>query len=233
MAMVVTESATGVAGGMPGVDNYYASVWAGPSFDPDAPPSDPEPPIPEPYVEDETGIPQDAGLSCDALAEAGMSYPEVVSYWMRHEMDPALASDGDGKPCAEEFDAAAVAAVYGGDHTLTAYVFADMTTGTFTVSGPAVESGTICASGNTEFIGENEPVHGGYFRWEDRYTCADGSGSFVLGMDLFIETGAAAWGVWSIVSGTDDYESLRGGGGAEDVFGVHNDLPGRVFTIED
>ena len=46
MALAVTDAGTAVAGGMPGIDNFYAAVWAGPNFDPAAPPADPQPPPP-------------------------------------------------------------------------------------------------------------------------------------------------------------------------------------------
>jgi hypothetical protein len=45
-AIVVTDAAIAVAGGLPEDNDFHAAVWVGPAFDPNAPP--PEPPLPTP-----------------------------------------------------------------------------------------------------------------------------------------------------------------------------------------
>ncbi|MCJ7781500.1 MAG: hypothetical protein MUQ27_11815, partial [Acidimicrobiia bacterium] len=45
--VVVDDGGIAVSGGMPYDNDYHAAVWVGPRFDPDAPPPDPGPPVPE------------------------------------------------------------------------------------------------------------------------------------------------------------------------------------------
>ena len=56
------------------------------------------------------------------------------------------------------------------------------------------------------------------WRWEDLYTCDDGSGTFLLRANEFYEDGQHVAGVWDISSGTDGHVSLTGGGGVNTVY---------------
>jgi hypothetical protein len=81
--------------------------------------------------------------------------------------------------------------------------------GTFTASG-----GAICASGTTSDV-VDAFQHGTILAFHDlkTFTCADGSGTFTLDVWAATKVGAPIdIGVWSVVSGTDAYELLRGRG---------------------
>ena len=217
MAIVATDAGIAVAGGMPYADDFHAAVWAGPTFDPNAPPPDPQPPVPTEEEEEElTGLAAlEAGFSCEELAAEGLGYPDVVVYWTLHEVPIELDPDGNGIPCENAHPTADIAEVFGGPEALAVRLVSDLPAQLFSATGPAVDAGLVCASGTTEFTDEStEPIHGGDFRWEDIYTCDDGSGTFVIGADVFVGVGDDETGVWSITSGTGNYESLVGGGGS-------------------
>lgn len=89
----------------------------------------------------------------------------------------------------------------------------DGASGTFVASGPAVESGVVCAAGdwaNVDFA-----FGAGDTNWfEDEMSCSDGSGSFVVRVsDLGIPTLEEPWtGPWAIIGGSGQYGDLQGSG---------------------
>jgi len=249
MSVVATDDTITVAGGMPGDFNFHAAVWAGPVFDPGAPPSDPlpatDPQPPEVDEEASTGLTPigtlEAGRSCEQLAAASYSYAEAVSYWVRYDRSTDLDPDGNGLPCEDDYSAVDIAEVYGGPDSMSVHIVSalpgDSEGRIFENTGPAVDAGVICPTGTTEFLNNNPPTRSGaLYRWEDRFTCGDGSGTFILGTDVFIfvESGGTEYGIWNIVSGTGAYESLTGGGGGRtgpgDADAWADDLVGRLAS---
>jgi hypothetical protein len=233
MSVVATDSGIVVAGGMAGLDNYYAAVWAGPSFDPAAPPPDPGP-RPPVQLREATGIGAlEAGLTCDEIAELGFGYAEAVSYWLRYELTEGYDLDVDGPPCSQAFSEDEIGGVFGEPSALSATILENHPTGTFEVTGPAVDAGLICPTGTLEYTddpGSDEPV---LWRWEDLLTCDDGSGAFLIGVDEYIDVNGAMYGVWNIVSGTDAYVGLQGRGGTDSVFDSYDASIGRLWYQSD
>jgi hypothetical protein len=225
-AIVSTEGGIAVAGQMPSDDNYHAAVWMGPAFDPAQPPSDPVPTSQdEPRIE---SVP--AGRSCEAVAADGFSYAEAVSYWIQFEMSPDFDLDTDAVPCEAAYPTAEIAGVFGDPAAASVALVSSHATQTFVATGAAVDNGLVCAEGTIGYTDDPEPTEPGVrLRWEDRYTCGDGSGTFLLGVDEYIDDGVAMYGVWNIVSGTGDYTALNGGGGTDSVFGDYDASTGRLW----
>ena len=211
MSVVATDSGIAVAGAMAGVDNYHAAVWGGPGFDPVAPPPDPGP-TPPPIEE---GVaPADEGLACEGLTTYGYGYGQIVSYWTWYERPSELDPAGTGAPCTESFAPEAVAAVFGPPNAAPVEIAIDVGAGTFTATGPAVDAGLICATGEaTGGSSLNTTDERAVRRWEDLYACDDGSGSFTMAVEAYFENTSRLAGVWSISSGTGSYEMAAGGGG--------------------
>ena len=81
---------------------------------------------------------------------------------------------------------------------------------TFTTTG-----GALCPSGTavTDFHFFAGGERAGTFHLNKILTCADGSGTFTIAVDAAVVFGAPTdQGGWSVVGGTGDYASLRGGG---------------------
>ena len=224
-AMVATGPALAIAGQVvtaEGADasDYHASVWMGPTSDPSAPPPDPVAPTADQESPTErAGIGMLAnGFTCEELATEGYSYAEAVTYWMRYATTADLDLDDDGLPCEDEYAASTIVAAYGGSDALPIRIVSDLPDAmAFVATGPAVDAGIVCPTGTIVFTNTgNTPTHDSAFdRWQDHYTCDDGSGTFILGADVFFdEPGGVNYGVWNIVSGTGAYETLRGGGGS-------------------
>ncbi|NIM95394.1 MAG: hypothetical protein GTO18_16990 [Anaerolineales bacterium] len=91
------------------------------------------------------------------------------------------------------------------------------TSGPFIASGPAVDAGIICGSGNTNdvFIKESGNPDKPLRRLVayKQFTCGDGSGEFILKMNMKFDrqTGLPS-GNWRVVDGYGEYEDLRGSG---------------------
>ena len=92
---------------------------------------------------------------------------------------------------------------------------------TFAAAGDAVDNGTVCESGVvTTQAATGEDVVALWFDdlgdpnrlTEDTFTCADGSGSFVLRAEFSFENEQGQRGAWSISNGTGDLSSLAGNG---------------------
>ena len=200
-AIVATDRGIAVAGAVAGVDDNHAAVWAGPAFDPAAPPTDPGP-APEQVQEDGAPAPIE-GLSCEELADIGLGYAETLSYWVFYERPSELDPDGNGAPCEAFFPSEMIEEIVGGADKLAVEILVDYTSGTFTAAGPAVDDGFLCPGGSVEFVDNTEPPPAASWRWEDLYTCDDGGGSFVLGANEFYTGAQHLAGVWDIASGTD------------------------------
>jgi len=222
-AVVVADGGIAIAGqvienGGTDADDYRAAVWMGPSFDPTQPPPDPgPPPEPEPIPQEiVTGISAlVGGVSCEDIAAQEFTYAEAVSYWMRYDMPTDLDPDGNGVPCEASYSTTDVAGVFGEPGALSVRLVSDLPAQLFEASGSAVDEGLVCPSGTTEFTDDGTPPKhaGASGRWEDVYTCDDGSGTFTIGADGFIDVDGLGYGVWDIGSGTGSYETLAGGGG--------------------
>lgn len=150
MSVVATDSGIAIAGAMAGVDDYYAAVWAGPSFDPAAPPPDPGPT--EPSVQQGAVQMPEEGLSCEELVELGYEYIETVAYWVWYDRLSDLDPDSHGVPCEAYFPIEEVEEVFGGTEKLAVEVVTDYATDTFSATGPAVDDGVICTGGTLEYL---------------------------------------------------------------------------------
>jgi hypothetical protein len=236
MSVVATDDGVAVAGAMAGVDNYHAAVWAGPGFDPAAPPPDPGP-APAPVEEAATGIGAlEGSLSCEGIAESGFSYAEAVSYWLRYELADGYDLDIDGPPCSAAYDADVVSETFGEPDNLSGRIVENHPTGTFEATGPAVDAGLICATGTIEYTegpDEDPAAETVLWRWEDILTCDDGSGAFRIGVDEYADVNGTSYGVWNIVSGTGAYEGLQGGGGTDSVIDSYDASIGRLWYGSD
>ena len=83
---------------------------------------------------------------------------------------------------------------------------------TFTATG-----GVVCPEGTatTDFklFGGSPQSRAGSFHLTKTLDCADGSGSFTIEVDAATVFGSPGdQGGWAVLSGTDDYASLSGGG---------------------
>ncbi|MEN8114495.1 MAG: hypothetical protein ABFS21_08910 [Actinomycetota bacterium] len=230
-SIVTTDSGIAVAGATPSDYNFHASAWTGPAFDPANPPPDPTPGAEQaeaPVVSD-IGR-RGAGLTCERLLAEGYSYPQAASYWLRYEMPDGYDLDADGPPCASAYPPGQIAAVFGESDALSVRLVEKHATGTFTATGPAVDAGIVCAEGTIDYTNDPEPsTPGVLWRWEDIFTCGDGTGTFILGVDEYIESGGAMYGVWNIVSGTGDYANANGGGATDSVFEDYDASTGRLW----
>jgi hypothetical protein len=214
------------------VDDYHAGAWMGPAFDPDAPPPEP-PPTPEPAPQAApTGIAAiEEGASCKEIAAEGFTYPEAVSYWLRHELTDDFDLDADGTPCAEAYTDAEVTGLFGEPDALAVHLISAHPAGPFTATGPAVDAGLMCAEGTIDYTEDPDvDTPGALWRWEDEYTCSDGTGTFLLGVDEYIEDSPAMFGVWNIVTGTGNYADLQGGGATDSDGGEYDASIGRLWT---
>jgi hypothetical protein len=235
--VVVVDGGIVVSGGLLGTDNFHAAVWAGPRLDPNAPPPELLPPSEPPQSEGTalTGIAAVvAGFSCEEIAAQGFTYAEAVSYWLRYELTDGFDLDTDGVPCAAAYASDEIAGLFGESEALAVQLVSDHPTGTFIATGPAVDAGLVCAAGTIAYTPDPDPtLPRVLWRWEDRYTCDDGSGGFLLGVDEYIDIDGAMYGVWNIVSGTDSYATLGGGGGTDSAFDAFDASFGRLWTAAD
>jgi len=230
-SVVTTESGIAVGGAIFGTDDFHAAVWAGPAFDPAAPPPDPGPAT-QPAQEEVLRVP-DEGLSCDELVDLGYEYLESASYWAFYKRPAELDPDGDGAPCEAEYSVEDVVEVFGPDGKLAIEFGGGGGPGpTFSAAGPAVDAGVVCANGTIEFQASlDQPA--GFDTWEDEYICDDGSGSFILATIAFFEDGPVD-AVWRLTSGTGRYENLAGGGILSAGYGTETDfIIGGVWFAED
>jgi hypothetical protein len=215
MAVVATESVTVLSGGIFVDDDAHSSVWTGPVFDPFDPPPDPISSEEEAATDEAARLriwAEPAGASCEQLTATGFSYAQVVAYWNRFEHPDAMDSDANGIPCETAYPPGEVAAVFG----TSDYAVIELTTGDegFTASGGAVAAGFICPSGTNDYPDNDAGDPQALWHGEIVFTCADGSGSFTIGKDMYLRDDAIMfeYGTWTIVSGTGSYASLGGGG---------------------
>jgi len=186
----------------------------------------------------------ESGLFCRDLYGLGYGFRDAVGYWMSEGRTARMDADRNGVPCETVYKAGAVEAVYGsadarGMHLVTTVNYVD--TPRFAVTGSAMRDGVICETGTAVAI---EWPDGEWF-WVDRYTCDDGSGSFVAGAEVRIGSDRL-YEVWEILDGTGAYAELTGGGGAdtgpagEDFWQDHmygrvevpNMPPQQLFTVD-
>jgi hypothetical protein len=88
--------------------------------------------------------------------------------------------------------------------------------GPFTASGPAVDDGILCATGTAV----NGDVRGAGFQSNrlfnltvfKEFTCDDASGSFVLKLQVQVNSVRGTSFNWVVVSGTGEYVDLHGRG---------------------
>jgi len=232
LSVVTTESGIAVGGAIFGTDDSHAAVWAGPAFDPAAPPPDPGPAT-QPAEEEVLRVP-DEGLSCEELVDLGYEYLESASYWAFYKRPAELDPDGDGAPCEAEYSAEDVVEVFGPDGKLAIEFVGDWPPPTFSAAGPAVDAGVVCANGTIEYgVGASLGGPTGFGIWEDEFICDDGSGSFILATIAFFEDGQPVDAVWRLTSGTGRYENLAGGGILSAGYGTDDFTIGGVWLAED
>lgn len=87
--------------------------------------------------------------------------------------------------------------------------------GPFVASGPAVDAGIVCSSGDTldikVSVDENQDDQVLNLEVFKEFTCADGSGSFVMKLEVLLSP-QGSQANWMIFSGTGDYANLHGTG---------------------
>jgi hypothetical protein len=87
--------------------------------------------------------------------------------------------------------------------------------GPFTASGPAVDAGLICPSGDTiDIYGRVTGFRSGTgmnFHIVKRFTCADGSGDFLVKLEVRTDRKGDNFN-WMIIGGTGNYVNLHGKG---------------------
>ena len=87
--------------------------------------------------------------------------------------------------------------------------------GPFTATGPAVDAGLICPSGDTidiySLVTRFRSVTGINFHIVKRFTCADGSGDFLVKLEVRADRKGDNFR-WMIIDGTGKYENLHGTG---------------------
>jgi hypothetical protein len=85
----------------------------------------------------------------------------------------------------------------------------------FTASGPAVDSGAICASGTvSEVSSPFGPSQGNYILLNIRkeFVCGDGSGTFYIKMKAKLDANGFTTANWKFDGGTLNYVNLKGNG---------------------
>jgi hypothetical protein len=95
--------------------------------------------------------------------------------------------------------------------------------GPFTASGPAVDDGLVCDSGNV--VDASGKVTGfspaGFnFQGVKQFTCDDGSGEFFVNLQARIDFRKGVTFQWNVLSGTAEYENLHGAGDGVGIPGV-------------
>jgi hypothetical protein len=88
--------------------------------------------------------------------------------------------------------------------------------GSFTATGPAVDAGLICPTGNTFGLLLKRVGFQSHWDWMNdqavvRWTCADGSGEFYMKLQVRHDWKGSNYN-WVIVGGTGAYERLHGSG---------------------
>ena len=216
MSVIATPTVIVLTGAMPFDDDFHASVWAGPMFDPLDPPPDPISAADETAADKAATVriwAEPAGLSCAELAESGYRYVEVAAYWERFGRPDLMDPNGDGAPCIAEFLADDVAMLFGADGSSAMNVVIDDDGPTLT--GDAVDEGTVCPSVSVE-VDETDTTGDPAALWHNAYvfTCEDESGTFTIGFDIYLSDSDTMfeYGTWTIIRGTGDYAALGGGG---------------------
>ena len=110
--------------------------------------------------------------------------------------------------------------------------------GPFTATGPAVDAGLICPSGDTiDIYGRVtgfRSITGINFHIVKRFTCDDGSGDFFVKLEVRADRKGDNFN-WMIIDGTGIYENLHGTGqgvGIPADYGVLDLYEGVVLSTE-
>ena len=88
--------------------------------------------------------------------------------------------------------------------------------GAFVANGPAVDDGLLCATGDVATVSTT----GAGFQSNrlfnltvfNEFTCDDGSGTFLVKLQVQVNSYRGVMFNWAVVSGTGDYEDLHGSG---------------------
>ena len=88
--------------------------------------------------------------------------------------------------------------------------------GPFVANGPAVDDGVICEMGDVSqvfFKGSGfQSERAVNFQIIDQFTCDDGSGDFLVKLQVRLVFGVPATFSWTVIGGTGDYSDLHGTG---------------------
>ncbi len=215
MSVIATPTVTVLTGAMPFDNNFHASVWTGPAFDPREPPPDPISAADEAAADAAAALriwAEPPGATCQDLAATGYRYPQVVAYWARYGRQAAMDPDGIGIPCASAYPDSDVAAVFGPDAYADIQIVVE--DDVVALSGDAVDEGAMCPSATSrpaeDAVGDPQALWNG----ENVITCDDGTGTFTIAFDILAnDTDAMTdYGTWTVTEGTGDYALLGGGG---------------------
>jgi len=104
--------------------------------------------------------------------------------------------------------------------------------GPFTATGPAVDAGLVCDTGQTiDVFGHAGGFQSGQLltiQLVKRFTCDDGSGEFDVKLQVLINTNGDNF-QWVVVNGTGAYERLRGTGQG---IGLYPDTPADYDVLD-
>mgnify|MGYP001587144255 CR=1 FL=1 len=105
----------------------------------------------------------------------------------------------------------------------------------FTASGPAVDSGLLCASGSIIYLGGqvSGPPDGSFINLKalKHFVCDDGSGTIDVKLVAHVDkVSGEATGRWVVTGGTGDYSRLHGSG---KLIGIPMDLGVTILDIYD
>jgi hypothetical protein len=109
------------------------------------------------------------------------------------------------------------------------FPFAGPGTSLFTAVGPAVDSGAMCPNGSSVDIyakgapNMDQSPNGWNLQLAREFTCDDGSGTFLMKLQVHI-TYFATFN-WVVMDGTGDYEDLKGNGDGYSAFPIFNGGP--------
>jgi len=113
----------------------------------------------------------------------------------------------------------------------------DISTGPFTATGPAVDEGLMCATGDATDVAPSKVV--GFqsgklvnLQLVKMFTCDDDSGTFLVKLQVQLRFGEPTIDTftWTVVGGTDDYARLHGSGSG---YGDYEAYPEGVLDVYD
>ena len=96
--------------------------------------------------------------------------------------------------------------------------------GPFIASGPAVDAGLVCDEGDVEEVfrrvSGSRSIRNFNIQIVNEFTCDDGTGTFLVKLQVHVVLFSPSSFTWTVVGGTGDYVDLRGAGSGDGIPGV-------------